>query len=92
MFVYVESNSAITAFCEDGGITENEHWKSARSAISEPLTEEHGVPIYKLMDGVVTDRTEEEIQADIAAVPEPEPTETEKLYAMLAALLDGRAE
>lgn len=75
MFVYVESNSAITAFCENGGISENEHWKSTRSSISEPITEEHGVPIYKLVEGAVKNRTAAEIAADIAALPKPEPPE-----------------
>lgn len=32
------------------------------------LTEEHGIPLYKV-DGGVVERTEEEIAADIAALP-----------------------
>lgn len=42
---------------------------------------EDGIPRYKLEDGKPVDRTEEEIEADRAELPEPnpEPTENEKL-------------
>lgn len=97
MFVYIEGNQKITAYCPDGGISENEYWKFTKSEITEPITEEHGVPIYKLEDGEVVQRTAEEIKADIEAIPEPtpEPTVEERiaeLNAMLDALLEGRQE
>ena len=38
-----------------------------------------GIPRYKLEDGKPVERTEEEIEADRAALPEPGPTENEKL-------------
>lgn len=40
-----------------------------------------GIPRYKLVDGKAVERTAEEIAADLAAIPEPPPTETEKLRA-----------
>lgn len=40
---------------------------------------EDGIPRYKLEDGAAVERTEEEIEADRAALPEPGPTENEKL-------------
>ena len=40
---------------------------------------EDGIPRYKLEDGKPVERTEEEIEADRAALPEPEPSENEKL-------------
>lgn len=40
---------------------------------------EDGIPRYKLEDGAAVERTEEEIEADRAALPEPEPSENEKL-------------
>lgn len=45
-----------------------------------------GIPRYKLEDGAAVERTEEEIGADRAALPEPEPTETEKLRRRVAEL------
>ena len=43
--------------------------------------EEHGIPLYKDVSGVITARTAEEIQADIEDLPIPEPTEAEQLRA-----------
>lgn len=40
-----------------------------------PLYEEHGIPVYKLADGVAVERTEAEIAEDIAAIPIPEPVD-----------------
>lgn len=43
------------------------------------LYTEDGLPRYKLEDGKAVERTDEEIGADRAALPEPEPSENEKL-------------
>lgn len=53
----------------------------------KPLYEEHGVPIYKYENGCVMERTQTEIDADIAAllVPDPQPTVAE-LQAKVAEL------
>ena len=48
-----------------------------------------GIPLYRYEDGEVLPRTEEEIAADRAAIPEPPPTAQEQLRAdvdFLAAL------
>lgn len=42
----------------------------------KPLYEEHGIPVYKFVDGKVAERTQAEIDADIAAIPVPEPPPT----------------
>ena len=47
---------------------------------------EDGIPRYKLEGGQAVERTEEEIEADRAALPEPEPTEAEKLRRRVAEL------
>ena len=52
----------------------------------QPIYTEDGIPRYKLEDGQAVERTEEEIEADRAALPEPEPTETEKLRRRVAEL------
>ena len=41
-----------------------------------PLYEDHGIPIYKYENGCVMERTQAEIEADIAALPVPEPQPT----------------
>lgn len=43
-----------------------------------------GIPRYKLKDGAAMERTEEEIAADQAALPEPEPTAEDVTLDMLA--------
>ena len=45
----------------------------------QPVYTDDGIPRYKLEDGAAVERTEEEIEADRAALPEPEPSENEKL-------------
>lgn len=47
----------------------------------QPIYTEDGIPRYKLEEGKAVERTEEEIEADRAALPEPEPTEAEQLRA-----------
>lgn len=44
-----------------------------------PLYEEHGIPVYKLVDGVAVERTAEEIKADIAAIPAPPPSQEQRI-------------
>ena len=48
-----------------------------------------GVPRYKLRDGKAVERTEEEIAADRAALPEPEPSMGELLDILLGVSADG---
>lgn len=47
----------------------------------KPIYTEDGIPRYKLVDGKVQERTEEEIAADRAAIPAPLPTVQEQLRA-----------
>lgn len=49
--------------------------------MTHEFREEHGVPVYKLVGKTITARTQAEIDADIAALPSPEPTELERLRA-----------
>lgn len=47
------------------------------------LSTDDGIPRYKLVDGAPVLRTEEEIQADRTAMPEPEPTTDELMNILL---------
>lgn len=58
--------------------------------ISRTMTEENpalwtmdGIPLYKYEDGEVIPRTEEEISADRAAIPEPTPSAQECMEAQV---------
>lgn len=46
------------------------------------LYTQDGIPRYKLVDGAAQERTEEEIEADRAAIPAPPPTIEERLEAL----------
>ena len=48
------------------------------------LYTEDGIPRYKLEGGQAVERTEEEIEADRASLPEPEPTAEDVTLDMLA--------
>ena len=53
----------------------------------KPIFEEHGVPVYKLENGLTAERTQEEIDSDIAALPVPGPQSTvEELQAKVMEL------
>ncbi len=43
----------------------------------------HMIPLYKYENGKVVERTDEEIDADIAALPEPLPTDDERRDAQI---------
>ena len=51
-----------------------------------PLYDYNGIPRYKLDRGRVVERTEEEIAADLAAMPAPPPTREEILEAKILEL------
>lgn len=50
----------------------------------KPLLDERGIYRYKLVDGKPVERTQEEMDADYAARPVPEPTDNELLLEMAA--------
>lgn len=52
--------------------------------LPKPLCDDRGICHYKLVDGAPVERTQDEISADIAALPEPEQT-TEELLLETAA-------
>ena len=54
----------------------------------EPLQNDEGILLFKWDGDEVVERTEQEIQDDIDALPEPEPTDRERLEALEAALLE----
>ena len=58
----------------------------------KPLTDERGVYRYKLVDGLVAQRTQAEMDADFAARPAPEPTEDEKERTLLRAQIQALSD
>lgn len=83
MFVYVDGSNRITAY-NHNDMSGNTGWYEVQETIGEPITEEHGVPIYKYRNGHVVSRSRAEIEADIPEPVPPEPSEMEQLRQQLA--------
>ena len=64
----------------DEGIGDNFHHAQS-NYFEKPLYEEHGIPVYKLVNGMAVERTAEEIAEDISNIPAPvsEPTVWDEL-------------
>ena len=54
----------------------------------KPLTDYNGIYRYKYLDGAVYEKTEEEIEAEIAKLPVSPPSETELLKAQLKSVVE----
>lgn len=83
MFVYVDGSNRITAYNRND-MSGNTDWHEVQEIIGEPITEEHGIPIYKYRNGHVVSRSKAEIDADIPEPVPPEPSEMEQLRQQLA--------
>lgn len=58
----------------------------------KPLTDERGVYRYKLVDGLVAQRTQAEMDAEFDALPAPEPTAEEKERTLLKAQIQALSD
>ena len=58
------------------------------SRVNPPLLTDEGIPLYKYENGEVKERTAEEIQADIDALPDTPPSQQERLEALEDAMLE----
>lgn len=67
----------------------SEHTGIAYADMFDQLTESHGIPLYKMVDGYAENRTQEEIAADIAALPSPEENTPVTWDALAAAYQEG---
>ena len=83
MYVYVDDAGRITAFNEND-MSGNTGWFHVQEKIGEPITEEHGVPIYKYRDGHVVSRSRQEIEEDIPAPVPPVPSEIDQIKMQIA--------
>lgn len=60
--------------------------------LQKPLMDERGVYRYKLVDGLVAQRTQAEMDADFDARPAPEPTAEEKERTLLKAQIQALSD
>lgn len=54
----------------------------------KPIMTDDGIYRYKYVDNAVAEKTDEEIAGEIEQLPEPEPTENERLTALENAMLE----
>ena len=80
IFYTTDEQSRVFPCCDwREDIEPEESWKVGE--MPGAAYEEHGIPLYKEVNDEITARTQAEIDADIAALPKPEPTELERLRA-----------
>ena len=89
--VCTDAQGRVTGVCPDN-LSGGNGWAWIETGLmpATELCDEHGIALYKLIDGAVCARTVDEISADTPA-PEstvPEPTIEERLAAVESATLD----
>ena len=100
VYIKIDNNSNITAVNSSIFISDLTDWieidegngdKYAHAQgnyFEKPLTDDNGIYRYKYSNGAVYEKTEEEIEAEIAKLPVPPPSETEILKAQLKAVVE----
>lgn len=107
VYVTVRDDGAIIAINSDGFIANVTGWTKIDEGSGDryhhaqgnylpgPAFDERGIPRYKLVDGEVVERTQEEMDAEVAALP-PAPASVDErldeLYAALDMILTGVTE
>ena len=98
VYIRVDSSNRVLEINSSAFLTDTEGWTQIDEGwgdryhhaqgnyLDGPLYTEDGIPRYKLDRGRVVERTEEEIAADLAAMPAPPPTREEILEAKILEL------
>lgn len=93
VYIRTDSSGRILEINSNAFLTDTEGWTQIDEGWGDryhhaqgnyfprPIYTMDGIPRYKLVDGQAVERTEEEISADRAARPEPEPTLQEQMGA-----------
>lgn len=96
VYIRTDDSGRITAINSDAFLATLDGWTKIDEGYGDcchhaqgnylplPLMDERGLCRYKLVDGVPTERTAEELETDFAALPEPEAS-TEELLLETAA-------
>ena len=88
VYVKTDVNNCITAVNSSAFLPDTTGWiaidegsgdryhHAQGNYFDRPIYEDHGIPVYKLENGLAVERTQAEIDADIAALPVPDPQPT----------------
>lgn len=100
IYIKIDNNSNITSVNSSIFISDLTDWieidegngdKYAHAQgnyFKKPLINDNGIYRYKYSNGVILEKTEEEIEAEISSLPKPPMTETELLKAQLKAVVE----
>lgn len=100
VLVQIDDAGRVTAINSDAFVSgdgwtqidegEGDRYRHAQNNyLLKPLTDERGVYRYKLVDGLVAQRTQAEMDAEFDALPAPEPTAEEKERTLLKAQIQA---
>ena len=103
VLVQIDDAGRVTAINSDAFVSgdgwtqidegEGDRYRHAQNNyLLKPLTDERGVYRYKLVDGLVVQRTQAEMDADFDARPAPEPTAEEKERTLLKAQIQALSD
>ena len=103
VLVQIDDAGRVTAINSDAFVSgdgwtqidegEGDRYRHAQNNyLLKPLTDERGVYRYKLVDGLVAQRTQAEMDADFDALPTPEPTEEDKERTLLKAQIQALSD
>lgn len=103
VLVQIDDAGRVTAINSDAFVSgdgwtaidegEGDRYRHAQNNyLLKPLTDERGVYRYKLVDGLVAQRTQAEMDADFDALPAPEPTEEDKERKLLKAQIQALSD
>lgn len=103
VLVQIDDAGRVTAINSDAFVSgdgwtqidegEGDRYRHAQNNyLLKPLTDERGVYRYKLVDGLVAQRTQAEMDADYDARPAPEPTAEEKERTLLKAQIQALSD
>ena len=99
VYVKIDENNRVTDINSSAFISDVSEWAEIDMGVGDryhhaqgnyfpkPLTDENGVYRYKYADGIVSERTAEEMAGDIPA-PVPEPPTNAELAAAIAELAE----
>ena len=99
VFLKINQDGLVTAVNSDAFLSDTDGWTEIDEGegdafhhaqgnyLDKPLMTMQGIYQYKLVEGEIQERTAEEIQADIALIPPPLPTQDEVMEELLALLI-----
>lgn len=83
MFGYVDDQGRLLGLNE-ADMSGNSGWMPVATVltVSDPLTDDHGAALYKVVNGTVQERSQQEREADWPEPTPPQPTVDDKIEAL----------